>query len=532
MAQESAPEIAMGKQNSARQRWLAVAFSVGAAAVLTWLTFLIVGRLPDTSYISALLTQRGYFQHINVALFWWGLALVVTAMLRCWHEAGASSAADEMFSSLIGEWDEQIRQKQTVAGSELIRRQRDQGDAILQRISAAGTEGAKARHVNGILLGRVRRIGLYLRQTRAQNVAEMMDLNRDLSALDDERLTGQFSFVRYIVYLMPVIGFLGTVWGIGGALGSISEALPNISDLKGFINSLGGATLSLQVAFDTTLLALILGGLLTLFLTLGSVQSSGLLGRIDTWIIDNVLSHVTEHNPLEQVLSSGFAQMIGRDNGGLYHGGLSQINTSISESRDATKNLDKVIGEIKSAMDRWASQSAERGGALVSQTKRAADTADAIHTSQAGAAKDVKSLTNAVGKLPDLANTFDSAASKLANLAEQLSAIGKMTDDVRKAVDCLAKINDATGDVHAALAKKVKGSDGSTQLVDTISAIMQMRDALAEQMAKTSKANAEQISSSLDTVAAAHKLIAASNAGLHEAFLDLRQAILKVAKGS
>ncbi len=55
-------------------------------------------------------------------------------------------------------------------------------------------------------------------------------------------MAGRFTLTRYILYLLPVIGFIGTVEGISKALMNISKVLPLVKDLDAFLNNLTGVT--------------------------------------------------------------------------------------------------------------------------------------------------------------------------------------------------------------------------------------------------------------------------------------------------
>src|SRR5438445_13185211 len=128
-----------------------------------------------------------------------------------------------------------------------------------------------------------------------------MELNREASGLDQEQSAGRFTLTRYILYLLPVIGFIGTVEGISKALMNISKVLPMVKDLDGFMNNLTGVTSALQIAFDSTLLALFLSAALMLVQTLVYRRSEDLLARVDRWVVDHLLPKVGA----EEALSSG-----------------------------------------------------------------------------------------------------------------------------------------------------------------------------------------------------------------------------------
>jgi len=85
------------------------------------------------------------------------------------------------------------------------------------------------------------------------------------------RLEAENSMVRYLIWAIPSIGFIGTVRGIGQALSQADKALAG--DISGMTDSLG-------VAFNSTLVALIISiGLMFLLHQLQRLQD-GLL--VDT----------------------------------------------------------------------------------------------------------------------------------------------------------------------------------------------------------------------------------------------------------
>ena len=129
-----------------------------------------------------------------------------------------------------------------------------------------------------------------------------MEVNRESSGLDQEQMAGRFTLTRYILYLLPVIGFIGTVEGISKALMNISRVLPMVKNLDGFLTNLTSVTAALQIAFDSTLLALFLSAALMLVQTLVFRRSEDLLARVDRWVVDHVLPRVGTDNPLAERL--------------------------------------------------------------------------------------------------------------------------------------------------------------------------------------------------------------------------------------
>jgi len=79
-----------------------------------------------------------------------------------------------------------------------------------------------------------------------QNVSEAV---KEVCETESNRLDSELSMVRYIIWAIPSIGFIGTVRGIGDALGQAHRAVQG---------DIAGVTASLGVAFNSTFIALVI----------------------------------------------------------------------------------------------------------------------------------------------------------------------------------------------------------------------------------------------------------------------------------
>jgi biopolymer transport protein ExbB/TolQ len=204
-----------------------------------------------------LMFERGWEQYVGTALYGWAVVTLGRELMRLWSNERAFVEAP----------------------------------ALLGRLDARGE--AKGRGLAGddarVLPSRIRQLAHYLQESRTPSVGQLMEINREGSALDQEHLAGRFTLTRYILYLLPVIGFIGTVEGISKALMNISRVLPMVKNLDGFMSELTSVTSALQIAFDSTLLALFLSAALMLVQTLVFRRSEDLLARIDRWVVEHVL---------------------------------------------------------------------------------------------------------------------------------------------------------------------------------------------------------------------------------------------------
>ena len=90
-----------------------------------------------------------------------------------------------------------------------------------------------------------------------------------------QKLEQSYLIPRYIVWAVPVLGFIGTVLGISLAADGIRNILSSESGLSALSSDLADAISPLGIAFDTTLIALSLSVVLMLALTLVQRSEEG-----------------------------------------------------------------------------------------------------------------------------------------------------------------------------------------------------------------------------------------------------------------
>ncbi|MGE3819011.1 MAG: MotA/TolQ/ExbB proton channel family protein [Isosphaeraceae bacterium] len=207
-----------------------------------------------------LMFERGWEQYAGTSIYFWAVFTLARELRKLWRDELAFDEAPELLAHL--------------------RRPGEAGDRLTRHIPIDETR---------VLPARVRQLAAYLEESRTPSVSQLMEINREGSALDQEHASGRFTLTRYILYLLPVIGFIGTVEGISKALMNISKVLPMVKDLDGFMSNLTSVTSALQVAFDSTLLALFLSASLMFAQTLVYRRAEELLARVDRWVVGHLL---------------------------------------------------------------------------------------------------------------------------------------------------------------------------------------------------------------------------------------------------
>ncbi len=105
----------------------------------------------------------------------------------------------------------------------------------------------------------------------------------------------RYNMLRYLTWLLPTLGFIGTLIGISLALAG-AASLPNLenhAELESWINAL---TANLGVAFYTTLVALGLSSILVFLTSIASGREERALNETGQYCLDNLINRLRNRN--------------------------------------------------------------------------------------------------------------------------------------------------------------------------------------------------------------------------------------------
>jgi biopolymer transport protein ExbB/TolQ len=344
-----------------------------------------------------LMFERGWHQYAGTAIYGWALVMLV----REWNRLRGDERAFGEAPTLLDR----------VAGGEPI----EESDRRL-------------------LPARLRQLDGHARGEAAPTVGQLMELNREVSGLDQERTAGRFILTKYILYLLPVIGFIGTVEGISHALGNISVVLPMVKELDGFLSNLTGVTSALQVAFDSTLLALFLSAALMFAQTIVYRLAEDHLARVDAWVVEHVLPR------------------LGRAEG---------------PAETLAPHLEKLGDQLIAALS-------ERLGA--------------------GFGPSVDRFSAAIDPLPKALDDLRKGAEAIGRLGDDLGAVGEANESIRRVLSSLARI-EATLSEPPRLEDQIepirRGLDRATTAVESLA------DQWASAFERSSRTTQEQLARTL-----------------------------------
>ncbi len=158
---------------------------------------------------------------------------------------------------------------------------------LRQIFQTAKEAAAKGRRGEGRFLPRlIQRVVLQFQISRSIDQAISL-LNSSLELFLHE-IDLRYSMVRYVVWAIPTLGFIGTVVGISLALNYAGQV--DVQDPA----LLAELTKRLAVAFNTTLLALVMSAFLMLLQSVVQAQEEGALNKAGQYCLDNLINRLYE----------------------------------------------------------------------------------------------------------------------------------------------------------------------------------------------------------------------------------------------
>ena len=123
-------------------------------------------------------------------------------------------------------------------------------------------------------------------------VSDVDDMLRSIAERDESAHETSFGLLNGFLWAIPVLGFIGTVLGLGLSIASFSSLLSSQSDMSGIVASLKEVTGGLSTAFDTTLLALVIALFLQLWMTIQKSNEERFLDDCSDYCMKQIVSRI------------------------------------------------------------------------------------------------------------------------------------------------------------------------------------------------------------------------------------------------
>ncbi len=235
-----------------------------AATVIFYLLLAPIKRTP----LGDLFYGRGWVPPLEVFLMMWSAAILVLKYRKL--SAQKESMLFDLLSSRLGE--------------EITPENVHQFDRHVRDLPT--------RPRDSFLITRVLR-GLEHYRVR-NSPTEVATILSSQSEIDSNAVASSYTLLKVFIWAIPILGFIGTVQGLGVAVGGFAGNLDKAQDVAALKQSLGQTTGGLAVAFDTTFIALIMS--LLLMIPASSLQKNeeDLLNWVDEYCNENLLKRLRD----------------------------------------------------------------------------------------------------------------------------------------------------------------------------------------------------------------------------------------------
>ena len=121
-------------------------------------------------------------------------------------------------------------------------------------------------------------------------ISEVASLTNAQASIDEDQVSASYSLINGFNWAIPVLGFIGTVLGLGSAIGEFGVTIQLADDVDKLKNSLTDVTGGLSTAFDTTLLGLVASIVVQMVMTFRKRQEFLLLDECNEYCQTYVLA--------------------------------------------------------------------------------------------------------------------------------------------------------------------------------------------------------------------------------------------------
>jgi len=153
-------------------------------------------------------------------------------------------------------------------------------------------QGAK-RFQNSLIFRRIRRVFQYVQAVpKKEEIDKILDYQAEI---DFHRIENGYTLLNVLIWAIPILGFIGTVFGIGEAIGEFSKFIQSVNSVElgsQMRSALSGVTSGLSIAFNTTFLALVFVIPIMICSSLLRKMEDDLLSRIEEYCLEEVLPNL------------------------------------------------------------------------------------------------------------------------------------------------------------------------------------------------------------------------------------------------
>lgn len=370
-----------------------------AALALSGLFYGVVVYLlfPD-SYIAEIFGQRGWVPYSTTILFAWGMILVVFAYQKVLRE---DTTFQKIQATLI----------------EAHKINQENAPALMAKIESE--DGKKGGQIaSNRFVRTLRRIADGIRKPE-----EVSELLRDQADIDHAIFQANHIPLKFFIWVIPVLGFIGTVLGVSSAIGGFSSILGKATSFPEVKGAIGLVSLNLGVAFETTLLALIKTAILMFATTMVQRKERTLLISMDEFCADDLMKRVEPLGKIRKESSeiSALTEVV-------------EVLTNKISTWDPrfSQTLDKFFDQLTTASQKHLEESHKIADQIqTTLEKHSKDIADALRLHLESAATTIESVQTTMQQgLSNIEQASEKGAKSATTVAASIEVLSKSVNEL------------------------------------------------------------------------------------------------------
>lgn len=218
--------------------------------------------------LADLFLARGWVPYVLTFLMFWSFAILVLKFLKIRRQREA------MYFDLLPREVAKVIDQKTVFDFEYHIKQLDLD-----------------RRDNFLVSRIMRALSFFSVQRDHDKTAQMLSSQ---SEIDATTVQSSYTLLMVFIWAIPILGFIGTVIGISDAVANFAGALDSAGEIAELKNHLGAVTGGLGVAFDTTLLGLVLSLLIMFPTSLLQKREEDTLNAVDEYCNEYFLKRLDD----------------------------------------------------------------------------------------------------------------------------------------------------------------------------------------------------------------------------------------------
>lgn len=211
-------------------------------------------------------------------------------------------------------------------------------DKFVANIRELPTDPRESFLINRVLRG----LQHFKVRGNTQEVAGMLSSQSEIDAIAVE---SSYTIMNVFLWAIPILGFIGTVMGISASVGSFSGAMEAAQEIDKLKGALGEVTGGLGVAFDTTLVALVMSVILIFPIKAMQKAEEDLLNWVDEYCNENLLKRLKD-------------------------GGETQAGPTAEMARELRKAIDAAMADHHAELQTWTQRLEKIGDTLTEKAAR------------------------------------------------------------------------------------------------------------------------------------------------------------------